>query len=91
MRYSNAAVKSKAIMMKEDKKSKFQDMLPAQPPFLPVPRFIAQKSTNRLCQDMIDLIRKQQEGKIIIEEFKHFNNEELNNIIEYLKRQICQI
>ncbi len=42
---------------------------------------------QRLCQDMIEMLRAQQRGDLIIEEFAHFTNEELENIVQYLSRE----
>ncbi len=43
---------------------------------------------KRLCQEMIKMLRAQQRGELIIEEFAHFTNEELENIVQYLLREI---
>ena len=43
---------------------------------------------NRLCREMIKMLRAQQRGELLIEEFAHFSNEELENIIQYLLREM---
>jgi len=43
---------------------------------------------KRLCLDMIKMLRSHQRGELIIEEFAHFTNEELENIVQYLLREI---
>ncbi len=43
---------------------------------------------QRLCQEMIQMLRAQQRGELIIEEFAHFTNEELENIVRYLLKEI---
>ena len=44
-----------------------------------------------LCLDMIKMLRAQQGGTLIIEEFAHFTNEELENIVQYLLRELREI
>ena len=60
----------------------FVDFLPEPPPSPPVPRLIR----RRLCMDMIKMIRAQQRGELIIEEFAHFSKEQLENIVQYLQK-----
>ena len=43
---------------------------------------------KRLCQELIKMLRAQQRGELIIEEFAHFTNEELENIIQFLLREM---
>ena len=43
---------------------------------------------KRLCQEMIKILRAQQRGALIIEEFAHFTNEELENIVQFLLKEI---
>ena len=49
---------------------------------------VLQVERKSLCQEMIKMLRAQQRGALIIEEFAHFTNEELENIVQYLLREI---
>lgn len=66
-----------------------EDLLP-EPPWEgpPVPRFVAKRTRNKLCQDMIELLRAQQAGEVIIEEFAHFDNSQLEDIVKYLRGEM---
>ena len=68
------------------------DFLP-EPPWMgpPVPRFVRKRTTIKLCRDMIDMLRAQQRKDVIIEEFAHFTNDELESIVQYLQKQIKEI
>lgn len=65
-----------------------KDFLP-QPPWQgpPVPRYFSKK----LYLDMIEMMRAQQRKDVIIEEFAHFTNDQLESIIQYLQKQIKEI
>ncbi|MBA7609591.1 hypothetical protein ES703_16782 [subsurface metagenome] len=52
---------------------------------------VLQVERKNLCQEMIKMLRAQQRGELIIEEFAHFTNEELESIVQYLLREIREI
>ena len=62
-----------------------KDFLP-QPPWQgpPVPRYFRKK----LYLDMIEALRAQQRKEVIVEEFAHFTNEEVESVIRYLQKEM---
>ena len=62
-----------------------KDFLP-QPPWQgpPVPRYFRKK----LYRDMIEELRAQQRGEAVVAEFTRFNNEEVENVIRYLLKEM---
>ena len=62
-----------------------KDFLP-QPPWQgpPVPRYFRKK----LYLGMIEMLRAQQRKDVIIEEFAHFSNEEVESVIRYLQKEM---
>ncbi|MBU0777449.1 hypothetical protein KKF82_04235 [Patescibacteria group bacterium] len=61
------------------------DLLP-EPPWrgLPVPRYFR----KRLYRDMIDELRAQQRGEMVVTEFVRFTNEEVESVIRYLLKEM---
>ena len=62
-----------------------KDFLP-QPPWQgpPVPRYFRRK----LYRDMIEELRAQQRGEVIVVEFVRFTNEEVESVIRYLQKEM---
>jgi len=62
-----------------------KDFLP-QPPWQgpPVPRYFR----KRLYLDMIETLRAHQKGELNVAELARFTNEEVENIIQYLQKEM---
>jgi len=65
------------------------DFLP-EPPWEgpPVPKLVAKRARRSLCFNMIKMLRAQQRKDLIIEEFAHFNNDQLEDIIKYILKEM---